>query len=64
MSIFGPRMGNWYVRSKSDPRWDNLGRAEGFCCDGGPKEMKDWIDECKRNYGKPPDDAEMGFYKD
>ncbi|MBA7604556.1 hypothetical protein ES703_11681 [subsurface metagenome] len=64
MSMFGPKMGTWWVHSKSDPRWNKSGRAEGLCCTGGPQEMQDWIDECKRQYGEPPKDAKMGFMKD
>lgn len=66
MSFLGGsrRMGSWYVHSTKDPRWNKSGRAEGLCCEGGPTEMKEWIDECRRNYGEPPDDATMGFMKD
>ena len=62
--MFGPKMGSWYVSCKSDPRWNKSGRAEGLCCSGGPQEMKDWIDECKKNFGEPPADAEQEFMKD
>jgi hypothetical protein len=62
--MFGPKMGTWWVSSKKDPRWNKSGYAEGYVCSGGPKEMQDWIEECKRKYGKPPDDAEQGFMKD
>jgi hypothetical protein len=64
MSMFGPRMGTWWVHSKSDPRWNKSGRAEGFAMCGGPKEMQDWIEECKKKYGEPPEDATMEFWKD
>lgn len=64
MSMFGPRMGTWRVHSKSDPRWNKSGRAKGLCCDGGPKEMANWIEECKKKYGDPPKDATKEFWKD
>jgi hypothetical protein len=64
MSMFGPKMGSWSVHSESDPRWNKSGRAEGLCCMGGPQEMKDWIEECKKKYGEPPADATMSFMKD
>jgi hypothetical protein len=64
MSMFGPKMGTWYVHSAADPRWNKSGRAEGLVCLGGPQEMHNWINECKRKYGEPPEDAEMGFMKD
>lgn len=63
-SMFGPRMGTWWVSSKSDPRWDKSGRASGLVCCGGPNEMTDWIEECTKKYGPPPEDARMGFMKD
>jgi hypothetical protein len=54
----GARMGTWTVDSEKDARWNNSGRAVGLVCEGGPKEMQDWIDECKKKYGKPPDDLD------
>jgi hypothetical protein len=62
--MFGPKMGSWGVESKKDPRWNKTGRGEGLVCTGGPSEMHVWVDECKKNYGKVPDDAEYWFYKD
>lgn len=64
MSMFGPREGTWWVSSKSDPRWDKSGRGCGFALSGGPSEIQEWIDECKKNFGDPPKDAEYGFMKD
>jgi hypothetical protein len=57
-------MGTWEVSSKSDPRWNKSGRAVGSVVCGGPQEMQDWIDECKKKYGDPPADAEKWFHKD
>jgi hypothetical protein len=31
---------------------------------GGPQEMQDWIEECKKKYGEPPADATGIFMKD
>ena len=59
----GIREGSWFVSCKSDPRWNNQGRAIGSCC-GGVPDMDAWIESCKKKYGKPPADAEMGFMKD
>jgi hypothetical protein len=64
MNIFGPRMGTWYVSSQSDPRWNNSGRASGLVTEDGPQAMKDWIEQCRRNFGEPPEDAVKGFMKD
>ncbi len=62
--MFGPKMGTWTVYCESDPRWNKSGRAEGLCCEGGPPAMQDWIKLCTEQYGKPPADAAMSFYKD
>ena len=62
--MFGPKMGSWSVSSKIDSRWNKSGRAYGLVCNGGPSEMQDWINECKKNYGEPPDDCYKSFYKD
>jgi len=64
MSMFGPKMGTWWVSSKQDPRWDRSGKGYGLVTSGGPGEMGAWIEECKERYGDTPDDARMGFMKD
>jgi len=56
--------GTWWVSSESDPRWNNSGRGWGAISAGGPREMGEWIDRCKKEYGDPSDDARMGFMKD
>lgn len=63
MNIFGPKMGRWEVHSDQDPRWNNHGSAEGLVSFGGPPEMGEWIEGCKKKYGDPPKDATMSFYK-
>lgn len=62
--MFGPKMGTWSVHSESDPRWSQSGRAEGLVCLGGPKEMRDWIQECIDKFGDPPADGTESFTKD
>lgn len=64
MSMFGPKMGTWWVRSKTDPRWNKDGRGLGLVSSGGPGELHDWIEQCQKEFGDPPADAEMGFMKD
>jgi hypothetical protein len=68
MSMFGkmlgPKQGTWWVESKKDPRWNKSGRGVGLVCAGGPEEMKQWIEECRKKYGEPPDDCDYGFMKD
>jgi len=64
MSMFGPRMGSWWVYSKIDSRWNNNGRGEGFVTTGGPSDIYDWIDKCKELFGEEPDDLKAGFMKD
>lgn len=64
MGTFEPKMGSWWVSSKTDPRWNKSGRGYGLVSTGGPHEMHDWIDMCKEKYGEPPKDCECGFMKD
>jgi hypothetical protein len=62
--MFGPKMGTWSIHSEKDKRWNKSGRAPGLVCGGGPSEMQDWIEECKKKYGEPPGDCTMEFWKD
>ena len=64
MSMFGPKMGTWWVQCKSDPRWDKEGRGLGLVTNRGPEEMKNWIRGCKAKYGEYPDDLTWKFMKD
>jgi hypothetical protein len=64
MSMFGPKLGTWWVRSEKDPRWNKTGQGYGLVCSGGPGDLHDWVKECREKYGDPPDDAEQGFMKD
>lgn len=64
MSMFGPKLGTWWVSSKIDPRWDKTGRGYGLVSTGGPDDMMTWIAHCEKEFGNPPEDAEMGFMKD
>lgn len=63
-SMFGPRMGSWWVRSKIDPRWNSNGRGYGLVSMGGPQDAHTWVEVCREKYGTQPDDLEMGFMKD
>lgn len=63
MSMFGPKLGSWWVASKLDPRWDKSGVGKGFVISGGPKEALDWVEKCRKDYGDPPHDLEIGFMK-
>jgi hypothetical protein len=64
MGMFSAKMGTWYVESKSDPRWDKSGRGYGLVSTGGPGEASDWLDYCRKQFGEPPKDTTMGFFKD
>jgi len=64
MSMFGPKMGSWWLYSDKDPRWNKEGRGYGLVTSGGPSEIQEWIDQCIKEYGKQPDDLSMGFMKD
>ena len=57
------KMGDWWVRSKKDPRWNCQGRAVvgGFMI---PQEAKDAIEKKKSKLGDPPDDLTAEYMKD
>jgi hypothetical protein len=65
MSMFGPKPGSWWLRSKSDPRWDADGR-ESFLVTAGPVSSAiDFVERKKAELGiDPPDDLEYGCMKD
>lgn len=60
-SMFGPKMGSWWVNSVSDPRWNSSGRGYGLVCCGDQYDAHTWIESCQEKYGDPPVDLEMGF---
>jgi hypothetical protein len=57
------KMGSWWIRSKSDPRWNTDGRCivGGFCM---PQECEDTIDKLKKVLGEPPEDLTCNYMKD
>jgi hypothetical protein len=63
MSMFGPKMGTWWLHSDEDTRWNASGRAPvgGFLM---PLEAKDALRKLKTIYGEPPADLEHGYMKD
>ena len=64
MGLFNPvREGSWWLRSKSDPRWNSDGRTDvgGFVM---PDECKRKLEELKQKFGEPPEDLEWGYMKD
>lgn len=63
-SMFGPKMGSWWVTSNQDSRWNSSGRGYGLVTLGGPSDAHTWIEECERKYGARPSDLELGFMKD
>lgn len=63
-SMFGPKPGTWSIESQSDPRWNKYGRSMMLVTAGYPPDAQAWIDECKRLYGKPPDDLAYSCMKD
>lgn len=57
------RKGTWWLRSKTDPRWDCSGR----CWVGGlvmPAEAEEAVEKLKKKYGTQPEDLEGGYMKD
>ena len=63
MGMFGPKLGSWTVSSKKDPRWNAQGEGYGLVTSGGPSEIYDWIEECKKKFGEQPDDLSVSFHK-
>jgi hypothetical protein len=56
--------GSWWIRSKSDPRWDEKGRSPvvgGFVM---PEECKRAIEQKKITLGEPPEDLTWNYMKD
>ena len=62
--MFGPSMGTWSVSSENDPKWNGMGMAEGLVTLGGPPEIQEHIEECKKKYGDQPEDLSCSFFKD
>jgi hypothetical protein len=44
--------GTWWVFSDIDPRWNKSGK--GY--DKNPSVIQNWVEKCKKKYGKPPYD--------
>lgn len=56
--------GNWYTKSKTDPRWNMGGRSRCMSIWGVP-EMEDAIKAKEKGLGEePPEDMEYGGCKD
>jgi len=55
--------GEWWLRSKQDPRWNCAGRDDvgGFMM---PKKSKKKIEELTEKYGEAPADLTWGYMKD
>lgn len=63
--MFGPKPGSWWLRSKSDPRWNTDGRAMMIVTAGPVREATDFIERTrKRLKCEPPADLEYGCMKD
>jgi hypothetical protein len=63
-SMFGPKIGSWYLSSKKDPRWNDCGREALLVCAGLCKGAKKSIEANRDRYGDPPDDLEYSCMKD
>lgn len=64
MSLMKPSTGGtWWLKSKSDPRWDCEGSS--FSCGGlvMPPECRKMVDKLKTLLGKQPSDLEFGYTK-
>ena len=56
--------GSWWLRSKTDPRWNCNGEAgdvNGFSMSSAATKK---IEELKKTLGEPPADLEYGCMKD
>ena len=55
--------GTWWLKSKTDPRWNADGRAlvGGFV---RPPELEKKLNELTKKLGPPPEDLEWGYMKD
>ncbi len=57
--------GTWWVKSKSDPRWDGKGPSRWVGMFEKPPEVETHIEVKKKELGsEPPADAEWGYMKD
>lgn len=64
MGMFGPKLGSWWINSKSDPRWNASGEGYGLVSTGGPGEMYDEVKKIRERLNEePPEDLEVGFHK-
>ena len=63
-SMFGPKLGSWWLSSKKDPRFSTTGR--GFVsCSGMHPEAERFIKSQAQYYcTEVPDDLEYGCMKD
>jgi hypothetical protein len=58
------KQGTWWIKSKSDPRWNGSGRDDvgGFVIN---EKAQEHIDKLKKKLGEePPEDLEYGCMKD
>ena len=66
MSMIGPKMGTFWVHSKSDPRFDNDWQMDWLIAGGVPDEVKEWVENKRKELDleKLPEDISYGFMKD
>lgn len=63
-TMFGPKIGTWWVSSTQDARWNKTGRGYGLVTMGGPTDIGHWLTECEQQFGDRPIDLHVGFMKD
>ena len=65
MSIFGDKSGSYWVHSDIDPRWNKSFRTDNLVFSNGiPEAGKQWIENCKEQFGNKPSDLSWGGIKD
>lgn len=57
------RSGTWWIRSVSDPRWNESGEADVVSLLAMPKQVKNAKRRLARRFGSPPADLEWGVMK-
>lgn len=64
MTGLGSVLGKWWIRSKSDPRWNREGRGEVGGLYDKPPAVRRTIFYLLQILGEPPEDLEWGYEKD
>jgi len=64
MTEFGTVLGQWWLRSASDPRWNKEGRGEVGGINAIPPVIRRVISQLEAELGPPPKDLEWEWWSD